>query len=208
MSRFDALVAAISMLEHPHAAKLARNSRLPEGVTFLLEIAAGDAQALSRATHLTGRTEATLQKAAGFFIEQVLLYPGGDSYRILGSDRGTSLGELRRNMALIMRWLHPDVASNAASPNLLDRSLFASRITRAWETVKTDERRAAYNISLATKDSPLKRGKSTRALTKTVKMTHRIYARKDGSSKQLVMQRIKSEGFWNRLRLLLGRGHE
>ena len=74
------------MLERPHAAKLAGSSRLPEGVTFLLEIAAGEAYALSKAAELTGRTEATLQKAAGFFIEQVLLHPDGDSYRILGSD--------------------------------------------------------------------------------------------------------------------------
>ena len=148
MPRSDALAAAISMLERPHAAKLARSSRLPEGITFLLEIAAGEAPALGKAAQLTGRTEATLQKAAGFFIEQVLLSPDGDSYRILGSDRGAPLAELRRNMALIMRWLHPDLVSDASSSSLLDRSLFASRITQAWETVKTDERRTAYNTSL------------------------------------------------------------
>ncbi len=205
MPRADALVAAISMLECPHAAKLARSSRLPEGVTFLLEIAAGDAHALSRASQLTGRTEATLQKAAGFFIEQVLLHPGGDSYRILGSDRGTSLSELRRNMALIMRWLHPDVASDASSAsNLLGKSLFASRITQAWETIKTDERRKAYNASLATKEPSLKRRTDTRALSKNAKMAHRLYARTNSSTKRLVMQRVKSQGFWSRLRQLLG----
>lgn len=178
MRRSDALVAAISMLECPHAAKLARSSRLPEGVTFLLEIAAGEAHALSKAAQLTGRTEATLQKAAGFFIEQVLLYPGGDSYRILGSDRRTSLSELRRNMALIMRCLHPDLALDASSSSLLDRSLFASRITQAWETVKTDERRTAYNTSLAAKESPLNLRKNTRAPARTVKIAPRIDARK------------------------------
>jgi hypothetical protein len=208
MPRSDALVAAISMLECPHAAKLARSSRLPDGVTFLLEIAAGEAHALSKAAQLTGRTEATLQKAAGFFIEQILLYPGGDSYRILGSDRGTPLAELRRNMALIMRWLHPDLGRDASSSNLLDKSLFASRITQAWETVKTDERRTAYNTSLAIKKSPLKLGNETRSLTKTVKMASRIDARKSSSTEQLVMQRVKSKGFWSRLRFLLGGGHE
>ena len=206
MPRADALVAAISMLERPHAAKLARASRLPEGVTFLLEIAAGEAQALTRASQLTGRTEATLQKAAGFFIEQVLLFPGGDSYRILGSDGGTSLRELRRNMALIMRWLHPDVASEASSSSVLNRSLFASRITQAWETVKTDERRSAYNSSLAAKEPPLKRGTNTRPLTKTIKMAHRVHTPANSSTKRLIMQRVKSEGFWSRLRSLLGGG--
>jgi hypothetical protein len=149
-----------------------------------------------------------LQRATGFFIEQVLLYPGGDSYRILGSDRGTPLAELRRNMALIMRWLHPDLAPDASSSNLLDKSLFASRITQAWETVKTDERRTAYNRSLAIKKSPLRLGNETRSLTKIVKMAPRIDARKSSSTKQLVMQRVKSKGFWSRLRFLLGGGHE
>ena len=208
MPRSDALAAAISMLERPHAAKLARSSRLPEGVTFLLEIAAGEAHALSKAAQLTGRTEATLQKAAGFFIEQILLYPGGDSYRILGADRGTPLGELRRNMALIIRWLHPDLAPDASSSNLLDKSLFASRIKQAWETVKTDERRTAYNTSLAAKQSPPRLRKNTRAPTRTIKVAPRIDARKSNPAKQLVMQRVKSRGFWNRLRFLLGGGHE
>ena len=209
MPRSDALAAAISMLECPHATKLARSSRLPEGVTFLLEIAAGEAPALGNAAQLTGRTEATLQKAAGFFIEQVLLSPDGDSYRILGSDRGAPVAELRRNMALIMRWLHPDLASDGpSSSSLLDRSLFASRITQAWETVKTDERRAAYNTSLAAKQSPPRLRKKTRALTRTIKIGPRIDSRKGSATQQLVIQRVKSRGFWSRLRFLLGGGHE
>jgi len=206
MRRADALVAAMSMLERPHATKLARASRLPEGVTFLLEIAAGEAQALRRASQLTGRTDATLQKAAGFFIEQVLLYPGGDSYRILGADGGTSLSELRRNMALIMRWLHPDVTSDAFSSSVLNRSLFASRITQAWETVKTEERRSAYNSSLAAKEPLLKRGTNSKPLTKTLKMAYRVRATTNSSTKRLIVQRVKSEGFWARLRSLLGGG--
>ena len=115
MARADALAVALAMLERPRAAKFAQSCRLPEGVTFLLEIAAGEAQAVSKANQLTGRSEGTLQKAAGFFIEQVLLHPGGDSYRVLGCDRATSLTELRRNMALIMRWLHPDVVTEGTT---------------------------------------------------------------------------------------------
>jgi DnaJ-class molecular chaperone len=149
-----------------------------------------------------------LQKAAGFFIEQVLLSPDGDSYRILGSDRSATLAELRRNMALIMRWLHPDLASDASSSSLLDRSLFASRITQAWETVKTDERRRAYNTSLAAKQSPPRLGKKARAPARTIEVTPRADGGKSNVTKLLVMQRVKSRGFWSRLRFLLGGGHE
>lgn len=133
MPRADALVAALSMLEQPNTAKLARASRLPEGMAFLLEIAAGDAHALSHAIQLTGRTDATLRKAAGFFIEQVLLHPGGDSYRILGSNRRTPLGELRRNMALIMRWLHPDVAPSSSG---LDRNSLPAALPKPGKPSK------------------------------------------------------------------------
>ena len=42
-------------------------------------------------------------------------------------------------MALLMRWLHPDVAREG------ERSVFAARIAAAWNTLKTPERRAAYD---------------------------------------------------------------
>ena len=208
MRRVDALAVALTMLERPQTAKLAQASRLPEGVTLLLEIAAGEAQAVGAASQLTGRSEVTLQKAAGFFIEQVLLHPGGDAYRVLGSGQGTSLSELRRNMALLMRWLHPDVASDASSSNCLGRSLFASRITQAWETIKTEERRKAYNISLASKESQFEHGTDFRAATRTLKKIRRVNAvtRLNTSKNQTFTQRVDSEGFWKRLRLLLGRG--
>ncbi len=207
MYRVDALAVALAMLERPQTAKLAQASRLPEGVTLLLEIAAGEVEALDAASQLTGRCEGTLQKAAGFFIEQVLLHPGGNAYRILGSGQGTPLSQLRRNMALLMRWLHPDVASDASSSNRLDRSLFAIRITQAWETIKTEERRKAYNASLVSKESQFEHGANFRTATRTLKRVRRVHpsARLNTSKKQLVMQRVEPEGFWSRLRLLLGR---
>lgn len=43
------------------------------------------------------------QVLTGVLIEQVLLSPLDDSYRVLRAKRGASLRELRRHMALIMR---------------------------------------------------------------------------------------------------------
>ncbi len=87
MMSTGAIVAALAMLEHPSAARLAQSASLPKGVTFLLEVAVGEAHALREASQITGRSEEVLQKAAAFFIEQILLQPGADSYRILGGDR-------------------------------------------------------------------------------------------------------------------------
>ena len=86
-----------------------------------------------------GRPPEVVREAATFFIEQILLAPGGDSYRVLGSGPAATASELRHNMALLMRWLHPDVARED------ERAVFAARIAAAWNTLKTPERRAAYD---------------------------------------------------------------
>ncbi|MGE0700611.1 MAG: J domain-containing protein [Hyphomicrobiaceae bacterium] len=113
------------------------------GITFLLEVAGGDRDALETAQVLTSRSPDALKHAAEFFIEQVLLARSADSYRILGATRGASTSDLRRHMALLMKWAHPDVAGNGK----LDRSVFANRIIKAWEDLKTEERRATYDSS-------------------------------------------------------------
>ncbi len=129
-------------------ARKARRLPLPNGMTFLLEVAAGDIEALQEAAALTERPEVTLQEAAGFFIEQILFSGNEDNYRTLGASREASHAELRHHMALLIRWLHPDVLSGGASGSCFDRSLYVNRVTKAWEAVKTDERRAVYNGSL------------------------------------------------------------
>ncbi len=207
MARADALAAALALLERPRTAKLAKLPHLPKGMTFLLEIAAGDASALGEAHRLSGRSEETLQKAAGFFIEQVLLHPQGDSYRVLGGDCETSSRELRRNMALIMRWMHPDVVSNGSSENHLDRSLYTNRVNWAWESIKTEERRAAYNASLAAKESKPTRRPGSKPVTandQKLRPIHTKPSRPKRRTKQLMIQRLETDGFWSRLLLFLG----
>ena len=88
---------------------------------------------------MAGRSRDTVREAAAFFVEQILLYPGADSYRVLGARPDATYGELRRNMALLLRWLHPDRDRQG------ERAIFAARVTRAWSDLKTPERRAAYD---------------------------------------------------------------
>jgi curved DNA-binding protein CbpA len=106
---------------------------------MLLRIAAGDDEAELQAAALTGRSRDVVRRAATFFIEQILLAPCTDSYRILGASPQAGAGELRRNFALLTKWLHPD--RNA--PN--DRSIFIDKVTAAWNDLKTPERRAVYD---------------------------------------------------------------
>jgi hypothetical protein len=139
MAEATALKLAIDLLHVPSRVRPLRSAALPTDVLTLLEIAAGDADAAQRASEASGRTMAVVRNAAAFFIEQILLAPGADSYRVLGGNAQTSSTELRRNMALLLRWLHPDLDPRG------ERSLFARRVTRAWNDLKTEERRAAYD---------------------------------------------------------------
>jgi hypothetical protein len=121
---------------------------LPRGIIFLLEVAVGDVDALGKAAALTDHPEAILQDAAGFFIEQVLLSQNADHYRTLGASRDAPYAELRHHMALLIRWVHPDLFSGNAVGSCLDRSVYANRVTKAWQAVKTSARRKVSNDRL------------------------------------------------------------
>src|SRR5689334_16722450 len=109
MSDRMALKIAIDLMHVPSQVRLLRLERLPDGVQLLLRIAAGDDKAESAAVEVTGRSRNVIRQAAAFFIEQVLFAPNTDSYRVLGVSPQASASELRRNVALLLRWLHPDL---------------------------------------------------------------------------------------------------
>ncbi len=140
-----AVRVAIDLIQMPSRARMIRQAPLPDGMSMLLRVAAMEPDATAEAAKLTGRTSEVVLQAAAFFVEQVLLAPESDSYRVLGATSQTSSADLRRNMALLVRWLHPDT-------KISDRSSFVNRVTFAWDDLKTAERRAAYDLTL--KDQP------------------------------------------------------
>ncbi len=140
MSDRMALKTAIGLMHVPSQVRLLRSEPLPDGVLILLRIAAGDAEAERAAAALTGRSREIVGRAATFFIEQILFAPNADSYQVLGAGPQASTGELRRNLALLLRWLHPDLDPRG------ERSIFIGRVTAAWNDLKTPERRAAYDL--------------------------------------------------------------
>jgi hypothetical protein len=137
-----AIRLAIDLLHAPSRVRIARARPLPGGVLLLLRVAARDEGAEAEAVRVSGRSQAVVRDAATFFVEQVLLNAESDSYRTLGGDRRMTTAELRRNMALILRCVHPDVVRDR------DCSAGAARVTRAWDNLKTPQRRALYDESL------------------------------------------------------------
>jgi hypothetical protein len=146
MTTPEAVQVAIDLVHVPSRVRRQKSLPLPEGMTVVLRIAAGDESALCEASNAVERPPALLRNAAAFFIEQILLCPEADSYRVLGANHDATTGELRRNMALLLKWVHPD--ANRQS----DRSIFARHVTQAWENVKTPERRAAYDTARSAHD--------------------------------------------------------
>ena len=142
MEEIAALKLAIEIVHVPWRVKLLRSEPLPDGVTLILRIASGEARAVSSAANLVDRPPHTIRKAAAFFIEQMLLFPEADSYRALGASPDISNENLRRNMAWLMAWLHPDHTRDEA------HSTLAVRVSKAWNDLKTPERRAAYDRQL------------------------------------------------------------
>jgi hypothetical protein len=159
MSGVAAIRAAVDVLLLPSRVRLLKKEPLPEGVALVLRIAAGDGEAVREATAATDKPAETARAAAAFFIEQILLDPEGDSYRILGARSDATTAELRRNVALLLKWLHPDLDQNA------ERSIFAGRVTGAWNNLKTRERRAAYDLARSAQEAVLSRGKHRTAYT-------------------------------------------
>lgn len=147
MSDRSALRQAIDLLHRPNRVRLLQSEPLPEGVDVVLRIAAGDADLTRSEARRLERSPDLLGQAAGFYIEQILLAPDADSYRIFGAPPSAPAAHLRQNMALLLRWLHPDVDRSGT------RSVFAARVTKAWEDIKTPERRAAYDRQLAARRS-------------------------------------------------------
>mgnify|MGYP001472175479 FL=1 len=143
MSRSNALRLALDLRNVPSLVRRVRSEPLPEDVLLLLEIAAGDPCAEQKAVALVDRPISEIKEASKFFIEQILFAPESNSYRVLGATPDSSTADLRRNMILLMRWLHPDAGEGG------ERHIFAGRVTSAWEDLKTPQRRAAYDSRIA-----------------------------------------------------------
>lgn len=204
-----ALEIALALAERPDSARWASRAPLPSGVTLLLEVATGEVAALDSAQTMTTRPHDVLQTAAAFFIEQVLFTQTADSYRILGASRAAPRRELRRHMALLVKWLHPDRLDPTTDNCGVDRSIFVRRVTQAWEDLKNDPRRAAYDRTLAhnsdgimqwrgTQRWALEPAEGVKALIAYTSMTRR-------PSRRLVIYRIHGDTLFSRLLYYFGR---
>ena len=96
-------------------------------------------------------------------------------------------------MALLMRWLHPDVDASAG-----ERSIFAGRVTKAWENLKTPDRRAAYDQSQSASK------KKSQRRSNGAGKPQKSRAKKQVRAGLTVERRREAPPVWSLRRLLLG----
>lgn len=196
-----ALRIALDLRSVPSRVRHARTEPLPDGVLLLLQIAAGDVEAEQKALVLVDRSLAEIREASRFFIEQILFAPESDSYRVLGASPDMAAADLRRNMVLLMRWLHPDADDGC------ERHVFAGRVTTAWEELKTAERRAAYDSRLkkASRPSDTRMRSRKRSAGKQRETNLPELASPRAVRRRMLVRRRKPVGFFGRMLFLLSR---
>ena len=139
MTSEPALKTAINVYNFPPLVRTVRSRPLAGDVTFVLQIVAGDCDALRAAVLTTERSPGTIVAASTFFVEQILFAPESDCYRILGADKTAQRTLLRGNMALLLKWLHPDFGTDDI------KARYAANVTVAWNSLKTADRRLVYD---------------------------------------------------------------
>lgn len=135
----QALEHALALLRSPRDGGLGIGLRLPQGILQLLRIVGGDEQALAEAHAASKASEREVREASVFFVQQVLFAPGADSYRMLGVDPDADDERIKEHYRWLVRWLHPD-----RNPDEWE-AVYADRVNRAWQDLRTRERRAKYD---------------------------------------------------------------
>src|SRR5436190_20693096 len=101
---------------------------LPADIFEVMRIAAGSPEVCQLASQVTGQPPAVLIEPARFYLQQMLLRPDADSYRVLGLTPGASRELARQHMRSLLQRLHPDV-------NREWDSVYAERVLQAWREV-------------------------------------------------------------------------
>jgi DnaJ-domain-containing protein 1 len=200
MSGRMALKVAIDLLHVPSQVRLARAEPLPDDVLLLLRITSGEEEAARSAAAASGRSLDLVRRSAAFFVEQILFAPDSDSYRVLGTSPQAAAAEIRRNAALLMKWLHPDHDIGGT------RLVFATKVTEAWNNLKTPERRAAYDAQRRVAAGRSARGKNSSSRRSKKRQVAAALARRRRQRDEELLYWNGKAGFFRRaLSLLLQR---
>ncbi|MDC0362909.1 J domain-containing protein, partial [Halioglobus sp.] len=150
----DLLVAALAFYREPARFPQLRDvaAPLPAGLTDLLAATTSllsDEQITATAAALNA-TEGECRDSVSFFLKQVMLDADGDYYRILGVAPDAPAELIKRHYQYLIRIFHPD--KGLASDSWDD--VYAPRINEAYNTLRNEAKRNAYDAALTATDRP------------------------------------------------------
>ncbi|HET6546405.1 MAG TPA: DnaJ domain-containing protein [Rhodanobacteraceae bacterium] len=149
----EAIELMLGLYRSPGLAPAIRRMELPDGITEIIRIAAGDADAAEHVHDATGLDAAEVREAAVLFLQQALFSEDADSYRVLGVPPDSAAAHIKEHHRWLIHWLHPD----RDRAHGLD--VFADRVNRAWNDLRNEERRRVYDsvrvvAPTGTRDAP------------------------------------------------------
>ena len=149
-----AINSALDLVRIPAFASSMAASPLPPDVLEVIRIAAESPEACHQAAMATGQPERALVEAARFYVQQILLRPEADCYRILGLRPDDPRDLARVHMRWLLQWLHPD-------RNHGWDAVYAKRIVKAWREVSVDSNALKNSHPIEGRES-LGRGRQTK----------------------------------------------
>jgi len=129
MTQPHVIELALDLARMPALARTSVVPPLPPNIIELMRIAAACPEACQAAVAGTGEPTPVVIEAARFYLQQVLLRPGADCYRILGIGPSASRETARSHMRWLMEWLHPDRNNDSWD------AVYAERVLKAWREV-------------------------------------------------------------------------
>src|SRR5215472_6514848 len=112
MAQPHVIELALDLARMPALARSSVVPPLPPNIMELMRIAAASPEACQAAVAQTGEPRHVLIEAARFYLQQVLLRPDADCYRILGIKPAAPRATAREHMRWLLEWLHPDRNNN------------------------------------------------------------------------------------------------
>ena len=136
---------ALALLRTPSRRHALRQTGLPADVDRLLAVAGGHAsgEALESMVRAFGEPAERLIEAARFYAREVLFFPDADAYRVLGVAADADAERIKLHHRLLQQWLHPDRLGGQ------DDAVFAARVNVAWNALRNEDRRSAYDKAMA-----------------------------------------------------------
>lgn len=162
----DAFDLMLGVYRAPLRAALLRGRALPRQIIEVIRVAAGDTEAVADARRSTGLNDGELAEAAVLLLHYLLFFDDADHYRVLGVAADADDEQIKRHYRALMRWLHPD-----RNPDNL-HSVFAERVNRAWNTLRTPQRRADYDRDRQADEDTARHAAAARAAAAALSVPH------------------------------------